>query len=232
MHHLLSQGSWKSPTFSVRLLASLLVVVGTAHAAEHIVLGRAVELPPPQEDCVLGRTSAEREFVEQFRSLTAFSGRVLQVAVPCADVERAASGAIQSFPTVTTVRVIAARGQLRIENRSRSQFLAALGDSETIDIGAANRHVAAALASTDITVSLSSATPLGRDSVAAYWATVGSAKVAGGSSRKTVSVFAAVLINGLPLSVQKTVTEGISDSTALASSVQQYVQQIIVSNER
>jgi hypothetical protein len=213
------------------LLASLMAYFNPAMGAEHIVLGRAIELPSPQGHCILGKTSAERELVEQMRSMTAASGRLLQVAVPCADIERVAKGTISKFPTMMTVRVIAARGQLRIDDRSRSQFLASLS-KETIDIAEVNKRASVALANRDISPSLSSVTPLGRDADASYWAATGSVKITGDDTRKTMSVFAAVLINGLPVSLHKTTTAGMSDGADLASEVQSYVKQVIAVNDR
>jgi hypothetical protein len=130
-----------------------------------------------------------------------------------------------------TVRVIAARGQLRIENRSRAQFLASLS-ADPIDIDAANKRVRAALAGTDVSVSVSTVTPLGRDELAAYWTTVGNVQASGEKSRKTASVFATVLINGLPVSINIIAAGGGGvNGSDLASSVQKYVKLVTARNE-
>lgn len=218
---------------SVRLcvFVSFLSLAFAAKAEDFVVLGRSVSLTPPAGYCAIGKTLPEREFFEQFKSLAAPTGLLLQVAVPCSDLERSLAGAVSRFPRTATVMVVKARGQLRVDPRSRAEFMAALAAPGRIDIPAANNQMRAALSGTGVAVQLSSMTPLGSDQWAVYWATTGTSGSTGEEVRKTASVIGAILVNGLPLSVQTTEAAGAADGPGLATVAQQYVKAIVAGNE-
>jgi hypothetical protein len=213
------------------LLVSSLSLALSAKAEDFVVLGQPVRLTPPAGLCAIGRTPDERRYFEQLQSLAASTGLLLQVAVPCPDLERSLAGTISHFPTTVTVMVVKARGQLRRDPRSRAQFMAALGAPGPVDIPGANTRMRAALSATDVAVSLSSMTPLGSDEWAVYWAVTGTAGSDGEEPRKTASVIAALLVNGLQLSVQATEAVGVLDGPGLATLAQRYVMAVVSSNE-
>lgn len=225
-----SHGSGDQGMLRKLLISALVVTAPYAIAETFVVLGRALDLVPPAGYCSLGGSDLERHFFERFKSLAEPAGQLLQVSMPCVDLARAKTGSISQFPRTANVMVIKARGQLRIDTRSRAEFLSELGEPGAINIESANKRLRAAMAEADVAANLGAMRPLGTDGIAFYWNIVGTAKINGASPQALASVSAAVLVNGLPLNVQVTENAGSTDSPALVTVAKSYVTAIVSRN--
>lgn len=217
------------PVWSVA--AALLFASSNAFAEPFMVLGKTIDLTPPAGYCALGNTSFEQQLFTTFKARTEAAGHLLQVAVPCNDLERAKAGTITQFPRSASVMVVKRRGQLTLDPRSRADFVKSLGSPTPIDVAVVNKRFRAALAGADFSGSLSAMTPLGSDGMAAYWSSLATVQLDGNAPQRVVSIIAAVLVNGLPLSVQVSEAAGATDGPAPASVAQQYVKVIVNRND-
>lgn len=203
---------------------------GVASATPFMILNRMVELAPPAGYCALGKNARQRELLEQQKKISEPAGVLLQVAVPCEDLEQFDTGAIDGFTRQAIVMFVKARGQLKLDDRPRTEFLRSLGAVRPADIAKANSHLRVALSQRNTTVALQAMTPIGSDEVAFYWSSIGEVQLEGSTQKKVASVVAALLVNGLPLSIQVSEHEGASDGAAPATVAQKYVQAIISRN--
>lgn len=210
-------------------IASLLFASVT-FASPHIVLDRIIEVNPPAGYCALGETPRQRELLEREKSLQAPAGVLLQIAVPCVDLKRFDAGAIDGFARRAQVMVVKARGQLKIDGRSSQEFLRSFGGERPVNINSVNTRLREALSENNLSASLQHMTPIGSDSTAFYWSAVVEVQARDGRRQKSASVAAAVLVNGLPLSVQAYELAGETVGPAPASVVQNYVQAILKRN--
>jgi hypothetical protein len=214
----------------IALLGATLLAGTVAHAAPFIVLNRMIEVTPPTGYCALAGADRRQELFERQKTLSEPAGIVLQVSVPCEDLKKFDTGTIDGFERQAVVMVVKARGQLKLDNRSKEEFLGSLGAGKSIDIVQINERLRTALASKSASAALQAMTPIGSDGTAFYWSAVGEAQIDGGTRKKVASVVAAVLVNGLPLSIQASEREGSTDGTAPATVAQKYVQSVVSRN--
>ena len=208
-------------TFALPLLAA---------AEPYMVLGRAIDLSPPPGYCVVGKTPAERQYLERYKDISKSALELLQASVPCSDLKKFNAKLLSQFPRTALVSVVKAKGQLTLETGTRQQFLSRFGKPESFDVEAVNTRLRKALTDKTFAAAMSKMTPLGSDGDAYYWATLGTAQAEGMPLYRVTSVSAALLINRLPLSVQASESVGFTDGPAPASIVQNQIKSILVRN--
>lgn len=205
-----------------------------ANASPYTVLGRTIDLVPPTGYCVLGETEDERDYLKRHQELLASSGVLLQVTAPCEDVKKVNVGVINRLARQTVVSVVKGQGQVRLDNRSRSEFLKTLvqnfGKSDPIDFSKAEANAAQTLRKTGMSIALREVTPLGADENAFYLFIISEAQDENGEKRRVVGVTAITLINGLTLNIQVSEPANSSGAPSPATVVRQYLQANIKRN--
>lgn len=214
----------------VAALSISLLAVGVATAAPFMVLNRMIELVPPTGYCAIGKTARQKELLEQQKTRSEFAGDLLQIAVPCEELKQFDIGFVDGFTRQAIVMTVKTRGQLKLDNRSHSEFLHSLSSEPTVDITNTNNRLRATLAQQNYPVTLQTMTLIGSDGTAIYWSIIGEVQLEGDVRKKVASVMAALLINNLRLSIQVSEQEGASNGPAPATVAQKYVQSIIIRN--
>lgn len=202
----------------------------SAAAEPYMVLGRAIDLSPPAGYCVLGKTPAERQYLEHYKDLTKSAMELLQASVPCSDLKKFNDKLLSQFPKTALVSVVKAKGQVILETGTRSEFLSRFGRAEPLDVEAATSRLRKALAEKSLTADMSKMTRLGSDGDAFYWAITGTLQAEGMPLYRVTSVSAALLVNRLPLNVQASESVGFTDGPAPVSIVQNQIKSILVRN--
>lgn len=200
------------------------------HAQPATVLGRTVNLTPPPGYCAIGSSPRQAEFIRRLEALQQAAGILLQATAPCPDLKRFDAGAIDEFTRQAIVMVVKAKGQLRLDPRSQTDFLRSFGPLTPIDLAQVNARLQQATHPQPVTGSLRSMTPLGSDGKAFYWGVIGEVQADGGQSLRVTTVGAAMLVNGLPLSVQASAREDSGRDIRVGDITSQHVQAIAAKN--
>ena len=212
-------------------LALLLAFPLLANAEPYMVLGRTIDIVPPPGYCVLGKTKAEQEYVNNYKEISKSGLELLQASVPCTDLKKFNANMLNQFPRTSLVSVVKAKGKLILETSTPKESLSRIGGGmQTVDIDAVNSRLRKALADKNFAASMSRVTPLGSDGNAFYFAILGSVQPDGMPLQQVTSVSAALLINKLPLNVQASESVIVKNAAAPASIVQKQVESIISRN--
>ena len=182
---------------------SLAVTAASALADTVTVLGKSLQLLPPDGFCTLGASPVERE-LEQFRRQSAAPvGELVQLAVPCAELPAFKARMTDNFTRWVLILVVKQKGQLRLVTMPRLQFVRSVAGrlaERPPDMNALAERIRDHLAKTGSSVSDPSVQPLGATSDAAFMEmqmTVGS----GAGKSPVVAVMAITVVNQLPLAV-------------------------------
>lgn len=207
-----------------------------ANASPYTTLGRTIDLVPPTGYCALGETEDERGYLKKHQELTASTGVLLQVAIPCEDVKRFNDGVINKLTRQAVVSVMKAQGHVRLDNQSRSEFLRSLvqsfGKSDPVDFNKANADARQKLSRTNMSISLREVTPLGADDNAFYIFVISEVHDENGEKHRVVGVTAITLINGLTLNIQVSEPEKSTvGAPSPASVARQYLEASIKRNK-
>lgn len=211
------------------LAASLASAV--AHAETVTVLGRALQLTPPDGFCILGGSPRETALLQMQTNNTAPAGVLAQFTVPCGELDDFRSGRIDNFGRWAQVLVLRRQGQLRPVSESRDEFVRATASNvatQSVDFGEIDRRLNQYLSKSDAKVTMSVMQPIGvKDS--AFFTTMQMMVQSGEASVPTVAVVAITVANHLPVAVQVYGTPRAS-SASLSTTAAAYAKSVVAQN--
>ena len=177
--------------------------ISTVNAETVTILGRSIQLSPPPDFCTLGNSPTERKLEQFQRQNTAQAGELVQLAVPCAELNDFRTRKIENFTRWAQVLVLKQKGQLNTVSAPRTKFVRAvagrLADSPP-DMSAMSARIRDELARTDSLVSAVTAQPIGATSEAMFIEVRMTATV-GTWTSPVVGVGAITVANQLPIAV-------------------------------
>jgi hypothetical protein len=209
------------------------ILFAPASGAESVVvIGRKLDLDPPNGFCLLGNSEREIQLLTRQRDNAALSGELAQFTVPCDEVSEYLLGKIDSFSRWAQVLVVRRQGQLGLVSETREEFVRATArnaSTQSVDFAEVERKANQHLSQSGMTIGMSGMEPIGiKDS--AFFAMMRMTAEGNGVVVPIVAVVAATVVNRLPIVVQVYRTQRATDEP-VASVAVSYVQSVINKND-
>ena len=220
-------------------LLVVLVIIGTAvlnilpvQAETVTVAGVSLVLEPPPGYCALDSKAGDKTFFLKQRELLRPKVELVQLSVPCDQLEAVRSGKILTYSRWAQVQVISPGGTVRVLPISRSKFITSvtkLVGRKPFEVAAINREMQTRLKGEQINISASELKIVGSDDNAAYLSMAGAAQ-SEGTSYFVVAFGALTLIKGLPMGVYAYEKQGAPPGKLPTAVAEDYLRLVLMAN--
>jgi hypothetical protein len=166
-----------------------------AHAETVSVAGVSLVVEPPPGYCALGTNSADRALFLKQRELVRPTAEVVQVSVPCEQLQAMNAGKIRTYSRWAQVQIVNPGSGIRVLDISRSELIATITKAvgrKPFDISKINLRLREKLSKEDMSMSASKMEIVGSDERAAYMSMFGNLHSEEGSS--AIVAFGAMVI--------------------------------------
>jgi hypothetical protein len=190
------------PQWVLILVSLTTLFICSAHTETVGVAGISLVIEPPPGYCALDANSGDRELFIKQRELLR-PNELVQVSVPCDQLEAMKTGKIRTYSRWAQVQVINPGSGIRVLHISRSELIATFTkavERKPIDIAQINLRMRQKLLKEDLSMAASKMEIVGSDARAAYMSMFGNLQSEEGSSR-LVAFGAITLVRGLPVSI-------------------------------